>query len=876
MECLISLLQQSFQGNELEIREAENFFLDHGSSPDFCEKLFTILLNENEISFEIRCAALIWITHLVRQFWLNSYDENLKNTFLDFYYLLLYGNGYKYGKLFQHFSDLIIEATMELNEIPNIPQQFFSNNQSLMGSLILSKSITYHFKNHNETDNISFYNFISMLIEKEVPFFNETNDLNLISIMFKIFHYIIIYNITDIFINNNNFLLKEIFLKFFQLGSFQSVEEYQSCIKSGIKVIHLLINKFESSKSNSDLKCIQEHFIIKTFEISLNLFQNEIHPSLRDEITRLINRLFDFRIIIQLLLQESDEPNYNNIYFFFEKILLPFFCQNDVKRIIYQKIICIYEPLESSIFLIQSLVCKYNIIKEYINTYLINSLNHILKIINHENEYQNELKLEFSRVHLAVSSLCVYNSTAIDQFLQICFNSNIEYNLIVALTITANMNTTSFPFEFLLNLTNSEIPLVKYLSGFSILKALKNIYWDEFPKIYHFLPQLFNIYLSISDDISSIKYLKRLLIILSSYLDYLVQNNILTNFSFFDFFFRSLLMIISLLFSQLMFISNEEFIDGHKAHKVAHRICQIAQIFDFFLNVSQNNFVNFSQNFDFLITELINSYIQFNDFFKEIILNILETFTNYFLSPTFWNIISIFQYNIFFEEEMNIFNNIMVLSNFNTIINICMIQSVLCNLFLKLNNPDSDFDIALDTIGNILIFLGSCSFETNNERNDLMNNIYTNIFEILKMKIDSPFCISRLISNIIISQHLININVFSLDEFFTQWLTYGEFPHFCSAANLIIPCLMHNNIELSLKIVIKECDILNSLTDYNAFSEKIQFHIFETKEIILSFLKVIKQIQNENSKLYSQILQSADYFLKEKIPLIVDKILESE
>lgn len=844
MNKVVQLLRQSFSGNEIEIHESEQILLNMDISCDYVTTLFDIIKNENMDS-SIKYSALIRLKQIVEKNWLVSLNSDIKSLFVSNYLEILYSIGPSFNKLFQLFSNLIIDGMITLNECPDLFSLVQNDSENQLSSLILIKSIARHFKMHIAIDeneiyehvkidkNDLFERFCMFFIQSKFQLFIDSQSYTEILLIYRSFYYLISNN-PSYFKTIDPQIILAIISKFEIFSEFKDDETYQRCLKHSSKLIYLiLIKSIIPIDIPSDL-------LISTFNISLHLFIENLKPNTRNHLTRLICKLFDYQVITNFF--------FNDVQNFIENIFLQFFNSKEIKGELFDHKYQMYDPLNSSIYIIQYLSIKQPVFIEILNSYLFQSIQHLSELTD-QSQFNDEAMTLFARAKLASSSLQLSD----ESLLQIpLFQSDVEILRIIAFTISANFNGVlpSILFPICLEHLSDESGVVCQLSAVSAIKCLQNKNLEIDEEDSGFISPLFEAYLTITENpdsfsISSLKLLKKLLKFSGS-------PGVYSN------------PILSSLTSHLIRLSTEESNDSELVSTICKRICQILQ-----LNSIDPDFESESDSF---VNELINIYDKFNDFFKEKILPIFETSAEFCFTESSWSIVSIFEFGNIIEDEMMVLRKLLISARINSVFDMDSIQYILNKLFEHIEKDPDDEEIVLNSLSDIL----SCLFGLNDENVDLL--IHQEILPLILDKIQTDSSISdvsnlsRIISCIFIFFKKCD-KEFDYQPFIEFWIENAEYPYYCASSISIIQNLNFDS-NLYLAVLLKTCDELSDFFKENdsQISDEFEFPDFTIKSIITDLLKLIKYLKEKLPEFYILFHQKASVFIDEVLPEIVDSI----
>lgn len=833
MDCVVQLLQQSYSGNEIEVHEAEQKLLSIDITCDFIKILFDIIKSNIEIS--IKYSALIRLIYIIKQKWEVSLSNDAKFILFYNYLELLYSDGPKYNKLFQFFSNLIIEAVMTLKECPNIYSQIKLDNDQIIPSLILLKSMARHFL-HCTKNNEQFSQFCIFFFQSTFRAFVDSQSFDVIILFYNSFYYII-RNDPSFLMNSNSLILVDIISKFFFFSEIKDDEIYQQGLKCASKTIYLIFTK--SIVPND----ISADLLIRLFNTSFQLYSKDLKPNTRNQLTRLICVLFSLQLITRHF--------FNNLQYFIESFILPFFMTTDIKGDLYDDIFDLYDPYHSSIYIIQYLSRNYPDFINFLNAYLAQSIQYFLTLTNSNDTTQlnNEAKFLLARTKLSCCSRCIEN----ESLLQIpLFNSTSEILRVVAFTITANFCEVLPPFLFPICMDHftDESSAVCHLSAISAIKCLQNEELDISESSNLCLSRFFESYLIVSQNIelvsiwSSLELLEKLVDISGS-------PGVFTD------------PILSSLLSNLIQLSNDPNSDPSVAEKVTDIICQILE-----LN-SMNQECEYSA--DPFITELISMYRNFNGLYKENILSIFEVSVECYFSPTVsWKILSVFEFDMVFENEMMFLKKLLISAKNHSAFDMSAIQFLFDKLFQKIGNDSFDDKIALNSLADIISLLFGLDEESIDSL--IIQRLIPLILERIQMNA-SISAVSQLISCIFIFFQKCE-KQFDYQPFINFWIENAEYPYFCASSISIIQNLFSDS-NLCLQILLEVCDELSDFYnkgDQQQISDEFEFDEFSFSTIITNFLKLIKFLKEQFPDFYQLFHSNAETFLDEELPQIVDSI----
>lgn len=823
------LLRQSFSGNETEVHEAEQILLNMDISCDFVTTLFDIIKSEN-MDVPIKYSALIRLKQIVAQNWLVSLNADVKSLIFTNFFEILYSVGPSYNKLFQLFSNIIIDRLIILNECPDLFSLIQLDPEHQFPSLILLKSIAHHFKHKKIDENPLYEQFCNFFIQSTFQLFLDSQSYSEILLIFNSFYYLIMNN-PNYFKTLESQIILGIISKFELFIEFQDDETYQQCLKHASKTIHLL---FIKSVIPAD---ISSDLLISIFNISLRQFTEDLNPRTRNHLTRLICKLFDYQIIIKYF--------FNDISNIIGNVFLPAFASTEVKGEIFDHVFEAYDLYSSSIFIIQSLSIKNPDFLDFLQLNLIQFIQHIFEL-DDQNQFNNEAYSLLSYAKLASSSLQISD----ESLLQIpLFQSDIEILRVIGFTISANFCgiLPTFLFQVFLDHLNDESNIVCQLSAVSAIKCLRNEDLELNETEFGFVAPLFEAYLTITENpdlisISSLKLLKKLLQI-SSPCDFLNP-------------------ILSSLVARLIQLSTEESNDGELVSTVCKRICQILQLC--------SNDSDFESETDSFVSELISIYGNFDDFFKEKILSIFQTSAEFcFSAEVSWNIASIFEFGTIFEDEMMVLRKLLISAKIESAFDMDAIQFLLNKLFEQIEKDPNDDKIVLNSLSDIL----SALFGLDDENVDSF--IYQQMIPLIieKMQIDIlASSVSKLISCIFIFFKKCE-KEFDYQPFIEFWIENAEYPYYCASSILILQDFI-SDFDLCLAILLKICDELSGFGKENDSQplDEFEFPELTLQTIVTDLLKLIKYLKAEVPELYELFYQKAELFIDETLPQIVDNI----
>ncbi|OHT10853.1 hypothetical protein TRFO_19748 [Tritrichomonas foetus] len=858
LDSLIRLLHQSFSGNEKEIHESEEILVNIPISIDFCYALFSIVKNHN-IQVEIRYAALIKLIHIVKHQWMTSLSPDVKCCLLQNYQELLFNHGNNLGKLFHFFSDLIVDAALSQNDFDKLMSFVTFESNNLIPSLILSKSISLFLKRNQFSDNLFYQQFSTFFYSSAFTLFKESDSLEILILIGKTLYFLFLCEIPKI--SETNYpIFMELLNKIIAMSSklieiLNNQNEREEQRKSELeKLVRILSKIFFYLVVKKCFFFVPNELQLTLFQTQLQLFTKYISPSTREKITKLINQLSNLEIIDFFILHNS--------FFICEQIFLPLFQNieiNENESNVFNEISCFYEPIDSAIYLIQEFSYKIQHFKEFINKYASELLQQYNSNFG-DNEIGKINDFQFlTRIKLASSSLQLCEPILLQKDFFESKNMNIRF---ASFVISANFQNHFLPsvlLDHFFTYISNQNPSIHYLVTITILKIMKNCQLNSIDQtfVHKYLPFLYRAYLSISHGISSVILLKKLLDISQSF-------EVIGEFS---------MPVLASLLSNLIDNSNDQSnVDGILIRKTGKRISQVLVICCDF----PHHF------FDEFIGSLITIFPGFNDFLKEIFLNIFQTYAEYFFSSIFsWEIVRLFTFDLFLEDEMKIFKNILISSREKECIEITEINLVLNKLFEKLfnhiqdeNYENEDEEIILSSISDIIM----CIYQSDNE---LLFCMIQKIIPFLLFKINknhTNFAISKLISCLLIANCFlinngVNINL-DFSQFLNAWIAFGEFPFFSSSAIFYSPFLIQDDSELFISLILKVCDEINESIDSNSFLVN-DFHEFQPNIIVLNFLKLIKNLRNENPPIFSILHRNAADFLDEKLPDIIDLLTDN-
>lgn len=827
LDQLVKCLHQSFAGTPDEIHEAERVLLSTDITTNFCSALFLVIKQTNTAA-PIKSAALIQIIRIVKTQWNASLSPEIKNHIMSIYFQLLFSHGQSFGKLFQYFSNLIVDAVLTFNHCPELTSKIILDHDHFSGSLILIKSISRHLNKNNDNSQ-SFDNFIAFFFQSTFPFLELSQSNIEIKLLTDCFNYLITIDIEKSKqINKTAFIL--IFNKFLALKNLKGGED-QKALKSLLKSLYFLICK-ELIEPSSEL-------ILSFFTASIQLFSNTtLNYHTRIELTKCILCGIRNEAVSQffILNQQTILDHY------FLPIYLPHLNQLNI----FEKQTSFFRPIDFAIDIIQCISENLSEFKYFLNgQYIFNAFKEYQETF--EQHKQAEAIL-YGRICIAASSLQLVNQQLLQMELFENSNSIIR---IVQFTISANffdLELICQLFPVFISHISDDLPIVSQLSAITALKCLQtdSSFLQNFEMAGFSIEFLYEAFLNLLSTTSipittSMKLLKKLLLISGNPRGFTKP-------------------IFEFLISQFLnCISNSE--NSLFLYKIVKRMRQLIQC------CSESEEIIIVSSF---IHELIQIYPNLNEFLQEQLLNVFEVSALFSFSPGLWEIVVVFKYELLFADEMMAFHKLLVSTSQIHFFNSELLKGVFEKLLLKIDDS-FDAEIAFHSIADILFSLSS-----HDDFSILTNEICGQIAPIIIhfLSIDQGpgvgDSIAHLISALFASS---NTDEYFIPPFLDFWIANAQFPYF-NASSINVLQKQISEFELILTIFQKFCD---EITKCEPFEDDSTFPQLTFHDIVMNLLLFLKQLEKKEPEISQKLYQTFTDFFQETLPEIVDQLcVESE
>lgn len=191
MSSLIELFQKSFTSiSSNELAEATKAIESQYSNEGFYQACIEIIIEgNNQISMDIKKAALIGLTNGIKTCWEKNFDENLKLYLFNHIPELLAHAPIDLLRLQEKLSDKIIDLSLFNDNNTNnntylieiLPQLFQGDINYQRSALIISKSVCRRIKNPKKEMKPIYNSFVNLIFPIIATLFQECNDFVLLN-----------------------------------------------------------------------------------------------------------------------------------------------------------------------------------------------------------------------------------------------------------------------------------------------------------------------------------------------------------------------------------------------------------------------------------------------------------------------------------------------------------------------------------------------------------------------------------------------------------------------------------------------------------------------------------------------------------------------